>query len=441
METIAILGAGMAGFGAAHRLYEQGLKPVIYEKSPYHGGHTASRAYPEGFTFDQGPHVSFTKDKRIQDLFAASVRGQFETVQYYPHNYWRGYWIKHPAHCNLHGLPRELVVEIIRDFVKVTDSSHSPQIRNYEDWLLASYGETFARTFPMEYTRKYHTTDARNMTTDWLGPRMYQPKLEEVLFGALSPATPNVHYVTDFRYPSSHGFVSYLDGFLGEPELRLNHEVVAIDPKSRELTFANGRAARFDGLVSSVPLPEIIPLIRGVPADVLQAAGRLACSSCVIVNLGVAREDLSPAHIAYFYDQDIFFTRVSFPHMMSRNNVPAGAGSIQVEVYYSKKYKPLDRSPADCVQPVIADLRKVGVLRDDDRILLSDAVVLPYAQVIFDLERADALAIVHGYLDEVGIAYCGRYGDWEYIWTDEAFKSGEEAAQMSLDRVTKRGRT
>jgi hypothetical protein len=39
---------------------------------------------------------------------------------------------------------------------------------------------------------------------------------------------------------------------------------------------------------------------------------------------------------------------------------------------------------------------------------------------------------VHGFLDEQGIAYCGRYGDWKYIWTDEAFISGERAAGKVL---------
>jgi hypothetical protein len=59
-------------------------------------------------------------------------------------------------------------------------------------------------------------------------------------------------------------------------------------------------------------------------------------------------------------------------------------------------------------------------------------MLLPYANIIFDLERAAALKIVHGYLDEIGIAYCGRYGDWGYLWTDESFKSGESAAERAL---------
>jgi len=43
--------------------------------------------------------------------------------------------------------------------------------------------------------------------------------------------------------------------------------------------------------------------------------------------------------------------------------------------------------------------------------------------------------IWHGYLDDIGIAYCGRYGDWGYLWTDESFKSGEAAADKALERL------
>ena len=47
-------------------------------------------------------------------------------------------------------------------------------------------------------------------------------------------------------------------------------------------------------------------------------------------------------------------------------------------------------------------------------------------------ERAEALETVHGYLNDIGVHYCGRYGDWAYIWTDESFMSGEIAAEKAL---------
>jgi protoporphyrinogen oxidase len=434
MSNTIILGSGMGGFGAAYRLHAEGIAPVMYDKKGYHGGHTASFKYDTGFLFDLGPHISFTKDTRIQELFADSVDQKFETKALNLNNYWRGYWPIHPVQLHLHGLPDDLIVKVISDFVEVRQAPERP-INNYADWLLSSFGPTFAELFPMQYTRKYHLTTAENMSTDWLGPRVYRPSLEEVLRGAISETVPNMHYITQFRYPTDGGFVSYLKKFLPLGNLRLNYELVSIDPRARQLTFSNGHVDQYDALVSSVPLPDLIRMIQGAPQVVVDASRRLACSTCVIVNVGVNREDLSPTHLTYIYDEDICFTRLSFPHMFSSNNVPAGAGSIQAEVYFSDKYKPLTGSPQDWIEPVIKDLHRIGLLHDDDRILFKNSHLLRYANIIFDLERAAALKTVHGYLDDIGISYCGRYGDWGYMWTDESFKSGENAAHRALENL------
>jgi protoporphyrinogen oxidase len=448
VTEIAILGAGMAGFGAASRLREAGLGSSVYEKSSFYGGHAASFRHGD-FVFDDGPHISFTQNERLQKFFAESVNDEYEVIQNRVNNYWKGHWIKHPAQCNLYGLPAELNVAILRDFIaaqgeavdqvsQIDQQDRSGPIapfENYAEWLVATFGRTFAETFPMEYGRKYHTTPAENMTTDWLGPRLYRPQLEEVLRGALSPTTPDVHYVSHFRYPRINGFGSYLDRSAQESQLKLSHRLTSLDPQNLELEFANGLRCNPDHLISSLPLPSLIDLCTGVPSDVVEAAGKLAASTCVIINIGINRADISEAHWSYFYDAEIFFTRVSFPHMFSPHNVPDGAGSIQVEVYYSQKYRPLDRDPEDCIEPVLADLRRCGLVREDDQILYTGAAVVPFANIIFDHERAPALEVVQGYLDEVGIHSCGRYGEWGYHWTDESFESGEGAGQKVIDRL------
>jgi protoporphyrinogen oxidase len=424
----------MAAFGAAHRLHADGVAPMMYDKNGHHGGHTASFRYDSGFLFDVGPHISFTKDTRIQELFADSVDQKYETLQINLKNYWRGYWPKHPVQLNLHGLPDDVVVKVITDFVEERNAPERP-INNYEDWLLSSFGRTFAELFPMTYTRKYHLTTAANMSTDWLGPRIYRPSLEEVLRGALSPAAPQTHYITHFRYPNQGGFVSYLTKFVPKGQLHFNHELVSIDPRSRELRFKNGVETRYGALISSVPLPDLIAMIKGVPDDVLAASKLLACSTCVLVNLGIDRADLSDATMIYFYDEDICFTRLGFPHMLSPSNAPPGMGNIQAEVYFSDKYKPLTGSPDDLIEPVIRDLRKCGLLRESDRVVFKASMLVRYANIIFDLDRAKALQTVHGYLDDIGINYCGRFGDWGYLWTDESFKSGENAADRMLAKL------
>lgn len=432
---IRILGTGMAGFGAAYRLRQEGINSEIslYDKNPYIGGHTASFKMDDGFIFDDGPHISFTEDERIQKILADNVDQEYETVKATVNNYWKGHWVKHPAQCNLYGLPADLIVEVLNDFIDAIHTSNG-NITNYKEWLYAKFGETFAETFPMVYGKKYHTVDAENMDIDWLGPRLYQPDLKEVLEGALKPVTPDVHYVDKFRYPTNNGFVQYLEKFRQLGDIKLNHKVTGIDVENKLIRFGNGKTVEYDEILSSIPLPELTTnIIDNVPDEVVEAGKKLACTSCILVNIGIDRNDFTDAIWTYFYDTDIIFTRLSFPHLMSPNTVPEGCGSIQAEIYFSDKYRPVDRTPEECVEPVIDDLKRCGLINESDKILHKSTGFIKYANVIFDLDRQEALKTVHEYLDEIGIRYCGRYGDWGYIWTDEAFRSGEEAAQRMID--------
>ena len=425
----------MAGFGAAHHLHENGLVAKLYEARARPGGLATSYANGDGFIFDEGVHISFSSNSRIRDLFAKSVGGEYTSAKIYCNNYWRGYWMKHPAQVNLHGLPTDMIVNCIKDFVAAS-AIENPKIGNYEDWLLAAFGKTFAETFPGKYTIKYHTTDASNMTTDWLGPRLYRPSLDEVLRGALEPEPLDVFYVDQARYPMHGGFGSYINGFLPMADVRCSHEVVSIDVAAKALAFRGGATAAFDGLISSIPVNKLIPMIVQAPPDVRAAAGRLACSQAAIVNIGINRPVNARPQWSYFYDDDIPFARVSYRDNFSPNVVPAGCGAFAAETYFSDKYRPLRGTVEDMIEPTIEGLLKCGLVKDRSEIIHKSAIWAPFANVIYDLERPKAVEIVHGFLDDIGIAYCGRYGDWGYIWTDQAFMSGERAAKMTLRRLS-----
>lgn len=431
-DEIVIIGSGMSAAGACFHLRQHGRTARVYDRNAFPWGHTATHKYEPGYLFDEGPHVSFTKDERIQQIFADSVGGEFDSRPYVLNNYWKGYWATHPVQNHLKGLPPELITTIITE---IAQQDEGIEIRNYADWLVASYGPTFATNFPMVYTEKYHTTSAENLTTDWIGPRMHRPDLSQVILGALSENPPNIHYIKQFRYPKTGGFEQYLPSFFDGFELALNQEVVSISPEKKLVHFRDGKTVEYGALISSIPMPAIIPLIDEAPAEVRDAARKLAWSGCVLVNIGVERADITDAHISYVYDEDIVFSRLSFPHNISPSCAPDGCSSIQAEIYFSEKYRPLDLSLDECIDRTVADLVRCGLLREDDVLPVKATVVCPYANVIFDHDRADALAIVHGYLDDAGIHYCGRYGDWDYMWTDQSFISGERAAGTALNAL------
>ena len=436
-RPILVLGTGFAAFGAGHRLEEAGRRYVVHDKASVPGGHTATHELPGGFVFDDGPHVSFTKDERVQRILADAVDGAYESVPIGLDNHWQGRIVTHPLQVNLHGLPTDLVVRILADLARAHANAGTDDVDaagDYETWLRRAYGDTFAETFPMTYGRKYHTTEMRNLTTDWVGPRMYRPSLEEALRGALEPApVRDLHYVTHFRYPSRGGYSAYLRRWLDGAAVRLGSELIALDPTDRVATFGDGSIVAYERLVSSVPLPDLVPLVAGAPSHVLDAARRLAFTSVVLVNLGVDRPGIGgDTHIRYMYDADIPFSRISFPHRLSPHVVPPGTSAIQVEWYASEKYAPLRTAPEDLIDPSITGLTAMGVLTPDDHILVREATFTRFANVIYDHDRAPAVATVLGWLHDVGVHTCGRYGEWSHLWTDEAFLSGERAADAAI---------
>jgi protoporphyrinogen oxidase len=428
MSHVTVLGAGLAGLAAAQRCRQLGAAVDVYEKNSYLGGHSSSMQV-KGFTFDEGPHVSFTKNQVVKDLLAQSLGGQYREFASLVSNYWRGYWIRHPAQVNLFGLPVDLVQRCLVDFTKAYYADDGPPA-NYEEWLYRQFGKSFSEEFPFRYTRKYWTVEPREMSTDWVGPRMYKPKLEEVVRGALAPNPSNVHYITQFRYPMVGGFGAYTGAVhAGEP-VNINHRLMELDVRRRELRFENGRNVHYDRLVSSLPLPDLIRCIKDAPAHVAAAADRLVCTSLVLVDVAVNRDDRFPdAHWLYFYDEDVIFSRGSFPHLLSPHNAPPGCGSIQVEVYHTP-FAPLPCQ--DVLSRTLDDLRRTGLLFEDDEILLAQQRHVKYANVLFNHDRAACVAIINAYLVENGITCCGRYGLWNYAWTDESIVSGWEAGDKVL---------
>ena len=432
MSDFAIIGTGMAAFGASNYLKNVGIVPTLYDKRPYLGGHTASHVVNDEWVFDEGPHISFTKNERIRDFLAECVEDNFNEISARVNNYWMGNWINHPVQTNLYGLDPALVTKIILEMSSLRENSTEVVPKNYLEWLYSQFGETFSNAFPVKYTKKYHTTDARNLGVEWIGSRIYQPSLAEVVFGALAHDTPNNHYITKFRYPKKGGFSSYIQPIASSGNIRLNHEVVRIDHNSRYLYFKNGLRASYTKLISSMPLPEIVAALDDVPNNVYEASAALACSRLLTVTIGIDRPNVHDAHWTYFYDEDIIFSRLSTPHLQSNNNVPVGSSLLQAECYFSNKYQPLNISPETCISHVLKDLKRCGILDDQETPSFTHVLHTEYANIIFDLDSATATKIIHDYLDKIGIYYCGRYGDWAYHWTDQAFLSGEMAAEKSM---------
>ncbi len=415
---VTILGAGISGISAGYHLALQGKKAIIFEQNSSWGG-LCDNFEIRGFRFDNAVHLSFTKNMYVKELFSKSC--DFYTHKPISSNYYKGYWLKSPAQNNLYPLDLSEKIEVIKSFI--FRKENKAQVENYEQWLRRHYGDYFAENFPIKYTRKYWTVEARELTTDWIKDRMYKSTIEEVLRGAMSENTPNTYYADEMRYPQFGGYKSFLKYMAEKCNIRLNKKVVLIDTRNKKIEFEDGSSEYYVYLISSLPLPEIVKIIKDVPKIVYEASEKLSWTSVALVSLGFKRPDIARYLWFYIYDEDILPARAYSPNLKSPDNVPEGCSSLQFEVYFSK-FKPLKIRGENLIEHIIRKFSNIGLFDIND-IAVSDYRELKYGNVIFDRNIYENREIIHNYLDSVGIKYIGRFGKWDYLWSDQSLMTGK----------------
>ncbi len=420
MNNILIIGAGIAGLGASYALRGKGYSPIILEKDDTYGGLAGNFTVAGGFRFDRFVHFSFTNNEKVNDIFNKSTEGNIIRHTPNPFNVYKGKWIKHPAQNNLYPLSKEEKDKIIEDFKSRPNNVDVTSIHDYEQWLKIQYGNTFAEHFPMAYTPKYWMCEASELETKWVGNRLYQPSIDEVVEGANSAETPVTYYAKEMRYPTKGGFKQYLSELAKDADIRYNSEVVEIDVKNHTLKTANGKEYQYSRLVSSMPLPLLISRLKNeVPEDVRKAARLLKCTSGYQISIALKGKNIPPYLWWYIYDKDILPARVYSPSLKSPDNVPEGCSSLQLEVYCEKDVYSRDELIEKSVKPLI----KLGAIREED-IIEIDVRFEPWANIVFDHNIYEVRKIVIDYIRSVGIEPIGRFGLWDYLWTDQALLSG-----------------
>lgn len=445
---ILILGAGLAGLSCSYHIGHE--KCLLLEKRAHPYGHIHTD-FLNGFTWDEGPHVSFTDNDYVRDLFADAVDGEFEEYPVRTENYFHGTWVDHPAQSNLYQVSEPLRNECVRDFLaaqKNTGAASPP--KNYQEWLEQAFGKTFANTFPAAYTRKYWTLPPSALTTEWVGKRVFRPKVQDVLNGSCRPLAEQTHYIKKVRYPTRGGYQAFARKLVSEANIHYNKSVIQIDLSNRKVTTADGACWSFTRLINTLPLPVFIKCCIDTPAQVRDAAGALACSEVLLVNVTAPHPTRRLGNWFYVYDEDKYSTRINCTEVLSPHNAPPGHTGIQVEVYASR-LRPFSESFDLIASKVIGELMEMGFL---DELAVAKGQIKTHtrlahwANVIFDHSREPALETILNWLESKGLArenddldpatdwnksasasvglisLAGRFGQWKYFWTDDCVLRG-----------------
>nr|WP_257408082.1 FAD-dependent oxidoreductase [Campylobacter jejuni] len=256
---------------------------------------------------------------------------------------------------------------------------------------------------------------------------MYKPNISEVLKGAFEKETPNTYYADEMRVPQYGGYQSFLNLMAKECNIQYDKEIIEINPANKMIYFKDGSFKNYDVLVSTLPLPEYAKLIKNIPNEISLACQKLKYTSVVLVSLGFSKPDIAKHIWFYIYDEDILPARCYSPNKKSPYNVPKNCSSLQFEIYFSQD-KPLNFDENEIIKKVVNQGKKMGIFCEED-IILKDYRILPYGNVIFYHNMEKDREKIRNFLESCNIHTAGRFGKWEYLWSDQSLLSGKEVAE------------
>ncbi|MGB5813203.1 MAG: FAD-dependent oxidoreductase [Polyangiales bacterium] len=429
-----ILGAGLSGLSAAHKLQSAGeAEWEVYERDSTPGGLARTKVV-DGYRFDYGPHILFTIDDEIreliQDLLGDNFHAQDREAYIYHHAH--DLYTRFPFQAHLHGLPTALVRECLVSLVHAVERQARGEFKpkNYEEWMKGFFGDGIADRLMIPYARKIWTIEPDEMDFDWIHRRVPTPDIERIINGALTNEVAQVGATSQFWYTKRGGIEPLPRALAARVDnLHLGRTAVKIELPGKRVVFADGEVVPFRRLVYSLPLPFLPRFIDNLPAPVERACADLRYQGIHCVNLGIDREKISDKHWIYYYEDAFPFHRLSLPANFSPDTVPPGKSSIAAEVAFHPS-RPLD--PDVAVEKTIEALRLSGLIAPDDNIeLVHTEEILP-AYVIYDLARERNVNTIRQWLRENDIWSVGRFGEWQYFNMDHSLRSGRRAAEDIL---------
>jgi protoporphyrinogen oxidase len=439
--AVVIVGGGPCGLACARRLRQLGHDDwLLLEAQAQVGGLAASVVDGAGFTWDMGGHVVFSKFGEFDQLLADVVKAE-ELLEHERSSeiYFQGKWVPYPFQLHLRYLPSPIALECIVGLIEAAGDRRQANNASLRDWLLATFGDGLVKHFFDAYNTKVWATPTELMGHGWIAERVAEVDWRSALRHLLlrddpPPWGPN----RTFSFPAKGGtgkIWQTLADQLGD-QVETRSEVVSIDAENKFVHLRSGRIVSYDVLVSTMPLDQLVAMIKNCPTEVRNAANALRHTAVHMVGIGYHVPLSDNRSWLYFPQSDIPFYRATNFAKYSPSNVPnndtAHFSSWMTEVATSPGTSLDARKLAGQVD--IA-LREVKLVPRDASVASVHIETMKYAYPVPTLDRDALLRVIHQWIEPRQILSRGRFGTWRYEIgnMDHAVKMGNDVA----DRIAK----
>lgn len=431
--NISILGGGLSGIALAYFLQDdERIERIdIWEKEDGIGGLCRS-IRKNGYTYDIGPHILFSKDKEMLNLML-SVLKEKNDLRRSNQIIYKGRNVQYPFENDLSKLPEDDRNYCVQSFENNPYRNYVPD--NMLQFFLKTFGEGITNTYLRPYNEKIWKYDPAFMDTQMV-ERIPQPTDDEIRRSAAGETVDGYVHQLYFHFPREGGIEAVVKGFekrLGEKchiHLSALVEKVARTDVGFIIT-AEGVENRAGIVVSTMPIQELCAVYEGMNEDIADNVRDLKYNSIQIVFVHV-EEDYSGDNFAFMIpEKDVIFHRISKMDFLGEAYHRREGATYMVEITY-RAGDYTDSLSEDEIKCRIEDgMVYLGFAQNSSEISFINITKHRYAYVIYDLHHRKNMNAIRSYFKAEGIHLSGRFGNFEYWNMDKVLReAGNLAARL-----------
>lgn len=423
MRTI-VIGCGPAGLGAAISLREAGADMQVIDGADRPGGLAVTDRL-DGYLLDRTGHFLHTRSDRFESVLR-SAGVPLEKIRRRSAVVLDRDIVPFPIQYNLWATRQDVREAVMRE-ISARRISADVGEGSLGRALLQTWGPTLVERFFRPYNEKMFGCRLEDIPADCLG--RFVPRLDDGLFrsGCERP-NEGFGYNPTFLYPAS-GAIGDLFDAIARPLMDLMYlgeTVLEIDTAARHCVLKD-RRVRYDRIISTVALPELLRLCHLMPSPNLP----LQHANVLNVRVGFRGRMLRNEHWAYVPDPSLPFYRVGFPWNVNPRTCPSERASLSIECGFAHQH-----ADAVFVQTVVDSaiqfVREAGFAEIETVDVVDTRLITP-AYVVHRSAERQSFSQIFEKLASLGIFPCGRFGRWEYFSMEDSFLDGERAAREALE--------
>ena len=418
-----IIGGGLSGLSLAYFLQDNDniSKINILEKENTPGGLCRTFAI-NNIKFDVGPHIIFSKNKKILDFMNELLGENIEKHRRSNRILHKKQFVQYPFENDLSKLPKEDIEYCVNSFL------HNPY-ENYDattmlQFFLKTFGEGITNTYLRPYNEKIWKFDPCFMDTQMV-ERIPKPPKEDILKSANGETIDGYLHQLYFTYQKEGGTEAIIKALIS----KLNKKVIintstmaeTVQKTSSGYEIKSGeKIFKTDKIISTMPLNELCNIYQPTnpSLEIINTAKELRYNSIAICIINVKKDFAGDNYAFMTADKNVIFHRISKLDFMGNNYHIDGTTTYMAEITY-RKQDLIDLATDNFLtKETLKGLENIGFIDSEDDVNFTKIKRFEYAYVIYDLKHRHNVDKIKEYFSKEGIYLNGRFGSFEYLNMD-----------------------